>query len=471
MAPSCMSFPIELAALRYDRDMHQDDAGLATARPGQLVGPDATAEPSRPTPAPSASGPRVALFGLGTVGTAVAQLLLDDAWKAGVSARGFAAPTLVGVADLDLERDRGLRFPDAVRQTTDLHELVAADDVDIVIEVMGGTGVAGDAVVAALRAGKSVVTANKDLVARRGKELEDAARAAGNALRFEAAVISGVPVLGPLVRELGSNRIDRLRGIFNGTTNYILSTMASDARDYSEVLREAQARGYAEADPTSDVEGWDAAYKLAILVRLAWGGWPDVDAIRRSAPAVGDEVTPGITGVKRSHMGTAARLSLVIKLVARAERTSSGVVRGGVTLMAVSTASALGATDGVTNILEVTADPVGRVLLAGPGAGGPATSSAILSDVLALADGAGSTWAGLPPADSIEVMDDLDAERGWLVVLEGLGAAGLPDSVAGVALATTDEGFVSGPMTISQLSARLGTLGRTMTVYPVLSDA
>lgn len=460
--------PIATAGLRYDRCMDHDEVETAATAPETEAIPPPASEPASRA---VSAGPRVALFGLGTVGTAVAQGLLDPAWAADVESRGHAAPTLAGVADLDLERDRGLRLPDETRQTTDLSELVEADDIDIVIEVMGGTGAAGDAVLAALRAGKSVVTANKDLVARRGKELEDAARASGAALRFEAAVLSGVPVLGPLVRELGADRVTALRGIFNGTTNHVLSTMASDAREYDDVLREAQARGYAEADPSNDVEAWDAAYKLAILVRLVWGGWPDVDAIRRSSPAVGGDGAAGITGVKRSHMSTAARLGLALKLVSRAERAPAGGVSGGVTAMAVASRSVLGSTAGVSNVVEIMADPVGRVYMAGPGAGGPATSSAILSDVLALAAGAGSTWAQLPAASDLSIADDLAGERGWLVVIEGLGAAGFPDAVKSVALVTTDEGFVSPPMTLLALTAKLGLLDRSISVYPVLSDA
>jgi homoserine dehydrogenase len=322
----------------------------------------------------------------------------------------------------------------------------------------------------ALGAGSSVVTANKNLIARRGAELEEAARGADRSLRFEAAVLAGVPVLGPLVRELGSNEVQRIRGIFNGTTNYVLSTMAADAREYAEVLAEAQARGYAEADPSSDVEGWDAAYKLVILSRLAWGGWIDIDEVRRSAPAVGGEAADGITGVKRSHMGVAARLGLVLKLVSRAERAGQRV-RGAVTPMAIKGDSRLGATADVTNYVEFEAQPAGRVAMAGPGAGGPATSGAILADVLALGAGAGSTWGILPPARALELEDDLDGEHGWLVVIEGLGEAGFPDTVKELALATTDEGFVTRPASLTSMSAKLGLFDRPLTVYPVLEDA
>ena len=434
----------------------------ALSPPAPAAGSESPSEPAR-------TGPRVALFGLGTVGTAVAAGLLDPAWAAGVEARGHATPKLVGIADLDLETDRGLEIPDDVRQVTDYHELLD-DEVDLVIELIGGSGVAGQAVLDAFAADKSVVTANKDLIARRGKELEEAARETGASLRFEAAVLAGVPVLGPLVGELGANRVHEIRGIFNGTTNYILSTMASDARDYADVLAEAQARGYAEADPVSDVEGWDAAYKLVILSRLAWGGWIDIEAVRRGAPAVGGEAADGITGVKRGHMSVAARLGLVLKLVSRAQRSGQRVT-GAVTPMAVKADSRLGFTGDVINYVEFQADPVGRVSMAGPGAGGPATSSAILADVLALGAGAGSTWGDLPPADELGLEDDLGGERGWLVVIEGLGEAGFPDAIKELALATTDEGLVTRPISLTAMTGRLGLIERPVILYPVLGDA
>ncbi len=414
-------------------------------------------------------GPRVALFGLGTVGTAVAARLLDARWAEGLAARGLPVPRLVGIADLDLERDRGLIIPAGVRQVTAYHELLD-DGVDTVIELIGGARVAGDAVLAAFAAGLDVVTANKDLVARRGSELEQAAREAGRSLRFEAAVLAGVPVLGPLVGELAASRVQAVRGIFNGTTNYILSTMAADAREYDEVLREAQARGYAEADPSSDVEGFDAAYKLVLLARLAWDGWIDVGDIRRAVPTMGGEATPGITGVKRSHLGVAARLGLALKLVARAARTGAGV-RGAVTPMAVAAGSTIGTTGGVLNIVEIEADPIERVAMSGPGAGGPPTSSGVLSDVLALALGGGSTWGSLPSAAAMTIEDDLAAEQGWLVIAEGLGQAGFPDGVRDLALAATDEGFVSRPSSLAALKARLAMFDRDLTIYPILTDA
>ena len=193
-----------------------------------------------------------------------------------------------------------------------------------------------------------------------------------SSLRFEAAVLAGVPVLGPLVGELGANEVHRIRGIFNGTTNHILSTMAADARDYDDVLREAQARGYAEADPSSDVEGLDAAYKLMLLSRLAWGGWIDVDAGPPHHPRRRQADAPaGITGVKRSHLSVAARLGLALKLVSRAERARAEACAVRSRPWPSRPSSRLGSTAGVTNVVEFDAEPVGRVTMAGPGAGGP----------------------------------------------------------------------------------------------------
>jgi homoserine dehydrogenase len=428
--------------------------------------PEASAS-DRPAP----TGKRIGLLGLGTVGTAVASRLLDPEWRANATARGHVVPTLVAVAVRDLARERSLTLPDEVRLTDDIESLVTAVDVDIVVELMGGTDAAAQAMRLAFESGKRVVSANKELLARQGRELEAAARAAGVGLRFEAAVAAGVPVLGPLVWDLGANRVRALRGIVNGTTNHILSTMAGEARELDDVLREAQARGYAEADPSSDVEGLDAAYKLTLLARLAFDGWLDVDSLRRSVPTFAVEPRDGILGVARSHLSAAARLGLAIKLIARAERAPGSPLRAGVTLMAVSAGSPLGATGGVTNLVDFDADPVGRVTMAGPGAGGPSTASAVLADVLVFANSNASTWEQLPLADEVDVEDDLTVERGWLVTIEGLGPAGFPETIRELALATTDEAFVSPPMSLTSLTSRLGFVERPMVAYPILSDA
>jgi len=317
------------------------------------------------------------------------------------------------------------------------------------------------------------VTANKALLAAYGPAVEVTARARGSRVRFEAAVGGGIPVLGPLVRDLAADRIAAVRGIVNGTTNHILTAMARDARPYADVLAEAQARGYAEADPTGDVEGSDAAHKLAVLVRLAFGAWPDVARIRRSTVGTGGDAAPGITGVRSIDLSGAARLGLAIKLVARAQRDADGTVRAAVTPMAVRATSPLGTTDGVTNLVEVVADPVGRVSFRGPGAGGPATASAVLGDLLALSRGQGSTWDGLLPAprERLAVADDLAADHSWLFVAPDAAITrGLGDLDQHV-LARDDDAVVVRPMSLGGIRNRLEALGIETTLYPVLAEA
>jgi homoserine dehydrogenase len=249
-----------------------------------------------------------------------------------------------------------------------------------------------------------VVTANKALLARQGVELEACSRQRSAPLRFEAAVAGGVPLLAPLARDLAANRWSQLAGIVNGTTNHILTAMTEEGRAYPEVLADAQARGYAEADPSGDVEGRDAADKLTLLCRLAFGAWIDVDRIPRAAPGSSE---PGITGVTAAEIAEAAGQGLVLKLIAAASRTD-GRLAASVRPTAVAAGSPLGSTGGVTNMVVLRGEPIGEVRFAGPGAGGAATSSAVLGDLLAIARGEGSTWAALPPAGTMELAPALE---------------------------------------------------------------
>jgi len=338
---------------------------------------------------------RVALLGLGTVGGAVAERLLDERWRSSVARRGRPTPELVAVGLRDPDRKRGVELPQSVERTDDLQSLVERDDIEVVVELLGGLEPAGGLIGRALERGKPVATANKALLAERGMELEAAARRSGTALRYEAAVAGGIPILAPLARDLAANRLSRVRGIVNGTTNYILSEMAAGGRAYADVLADAQARGYAEADPTADVDGHDAVHKLVLLNRLAFGRW--------FAPA--DLPRIGIAGVTADAVTSAAEHGLAIKLVVSAH--DSGVAW--VEPCAVSRRSLLGATDGVTNVVEVTGWPVGRVVFQGPGAGGDPTSSAVLADVLALASDEGPTWGTLPEASVAPVRAAADS--------------------------------------------------------------
>jgi homoserine dehydrogenase len=263
-----------------------------------------------------------------------------------------------------------------------------------------------------------VVTANKHVSAHHGPDLETAARRTGAPLRFEGAVGGGIPILGPIAADLAANEIGRVRGIVNGTTNYILSAMARDGRSYASVLAEAQAQGYAEADPAGDVEGDDAVNKLVILARLAFGAWTDPGSVARRPPTVLGWGSPGIVGVSDADLEGATSLGLTIKLLATAAPVADGI-GAAVVPSAVPADGSFGRTNGVTNRIEIDASPLGTVHFAGPGAGGAATSSAVLGDLVAVARGLSSTWAGLSPAigPADSAGSRLDGPRSWFAVL------------------------------------------------------
>jgi len=337
---------------------------------------------------------RVALLGAGTVGREVARALLDRGDE--LAPADGTSLILAGIAVRDVDRARAAGLPGDLLTDAPAH-LVAAPDTDVIVELMGGDEPAHTLIGAALAAGKAVVTANKHVIAHHGPELEGLARRTGVALRFEASVGGGIPILGPIATELAGNRIVAVRGIVNGTTNYILSAMTDEGRDYAAVLADAQAAGYAEADPTGDVEGHDAVNKLVILARLAFGSWLPTSAVMTiptDGPGAG---SPGITGVGTADIAAAAAEGRVIKLIATARRAGDGI-EASVLPTTVAIDSAFGRTAGVLNRIEVDATPVGSVAFSGPGAGGPATASAVLGDLIAIARGQGSTWAGLPPA-------------------------------------------------------------------------
>jgi homoserine dehydrogenase len=340
---------------------------------------------------------RVAVLGAGTVGREVVRALVE---RGAELAPADGVPLeLVGVAVRDLRRaaDRP-DIPGGLLSDAPAH-LVADSETDVIVELMGGDEPAHTLIAAALGAGKAVVSANKHVIAHHGAELEATARRTGAALRFEAAVGGGIPVLGPLATDLAANRILSVRGIVNGTTNYILTAMTDEGREYADVLAAAQAAGYAEADPSGDVEGHDAVNKIVILARLAFGTWIDPARVRTIADEGPGAGKPGITGVGAGDIESARSRGDVVKLIALATREPGGPVRASVLATPVAADGPLGRTAGVLNRIEIEAAPVGTVAFSGPGAGGPATASAVLGDLVAIARGQGSTWAGLPPAD------------------------------------------------------------------------
>jgi len=343
---------------------------------------------------------RVAVLGAGTVGREVVRAFLERPRSLRTS--DGAPLELAGVAVRDLAKAAAGGMPAELLSDGPAH-LVADPKIDVVVELMGGGEPARTLIAAALAAGKDVVTANKHVIAHHGEALEAAARASGAQLRFEAAVGGGIPVLGPLALDLAANRVEAIRGIVNGTTNFILTAMAERGLAYAEVLAAAQAAGYAEADPTGDVEGADAVNKLVILARLAFGVWLEPGEVSVStARTDGSAGLSGITGVTGADVAAAKEAGFVLKLIASAARVA-GDDRGAQVAAAVRTTavpgeSPLGRTNGVLNRIEIDAEPVGRVAFSGPGAGGGATASAVLGDLLAVARDLGSTWAGRPPA-------------------------------------------------------------------------
>jgi homoserine dehydrogenase len=316
---------------------------------------------------------RVGMLGAGTVGTGVWRILTDHADV--IAARTGARIELTRIAVRDLGRAREIDAPGA--QLTDVPmDVVEADDVDVIVEVMGGREPASTLIRRALELGKPVVTANKELIAHEGAELWALARAAGVDLAFEAAVAGAIPIIRPLRESLAGDRVTRVVGILNGTTNYILTRMTEDGEDFADVLADAQAAGFAEADPSADVDGHDAAAKTAILASLAF----DVNV--RSE----DVYREGIRGVSAADLRVAARLGYVIKLIGVAN-VVDGRVGVRVHPAMLPAAHPLASVRGVFNAVYVEADATGPLMFYGKGAGSLPTGSAVVGDLIDAASG------------------------------------------------------------------------------------
>ncbi|MFO0058354.1 MAG: homoserine dehydrogenase [Cyanobacteriota bacterium] len=337
----------------------------------------------------------VGLLGLGTVGAGVAGILATPEGRHPL----VAELVLRRVAVRDPLRPRAV-VVDPSLLCSDPQAVVDDPAVEIVVEVMGGLEPARSLILRAIAAGKPVVTANKAVIARHGAEIAAAAAQAGVYVLIEAAVGGGIPIIEPLKQSLGGNRIQRVSGIINGTTNYILSRMADEGAAYGAVLADAQRLGYAEADPAADVEGHDAADKIAILASLAFGG-----PVPRSAIA-----TEGIDRLDARDVSYAAQLGYVVKLLAVAERMdglvgSEAMPAGSLPLdvrvhpTLLPRHHPLAGVHGVNNAILVEGDPVGQVMFFGPGAGAGPTASAVVADILNIAGirQVGGVEAGLDP--------------------------------------------------------------------------
>ncbi len=319
---------------------------------------------------------KVGLLGLGTVGTGTAQILLNPTGRNALLQE--IEIHRVGVRSLDKNRDIDLP---ADLLTTDMEAIVTAPDIDIVVEVMGGLEPARSLILKAIAHGKHIVTANKAAIARYGAEIFTAAEEAGVYVLLEAAVGGGIPVIQPLKQSLGVNRIKSVTGIVNGTTNYILTRMQTEGGEFADILADAQKLGYAEADPTADVDGLDAADKIAILASLAFGGRIKLQ----------DVYCEGIRQVSAADIAYAQKLGFAIKLLALAKREETALasdtlenemlqVRVQPTL--VPQTHPLASVSGVYNAILVEGEPIGQVMFFGPGAGSGPTASAVVSDIL-----------------------------------------------------------------------------------------
>jgi homoserine dehydrogenase len=314
---------------------------------------------------------RVGLVGLGTIGTGVVRLFQEHG--ADVDRRLGFPLRLTDIADVDLTTDRGVPL-DGYALHRDFKALIDDPGIDIVVELVGGTGVAAQIVTSALAAGKAVVTANKALLAHKGDEIWPLARASGADIAFEASVCGTIPVLRALREGLAADRIVAIHGIVNGTCNYILTEMEDQGEPYASALKRAQDLGYAEADPRFDVEGTDSAHKLSILLGLAFG--------LRAGP--GDFPVEGVERISITDIDAARRRGFRIKLLASARRTPEGVAAS-VRPALVPLEGMLAGVSGAMNALVVEGAFSGRTLYYGAGAGSLPTASAVVSDLMEVA--------------------------------------------------------------------------------------
>ncbi len=390
------------------------------------------------------------LLGCGTVGSALVQLVQEQA--EGIESRTGLRLEISRVAVRNASKDRGVDLPRELF-TNDAASVVNDPDVDVVIEVIGGIEPARQLILDALKAGKPVVTANKELLANVGAEIFAAAEASGVDVLFEAAVGGGIPLVRPLRESLLGEPIDQVMGIVNGTTNYILTRMTESGASYADALAEAQALGYAEADPTADVEGYDAAAKIAILASIAFG----------ARVVAGDVYHEGISGISASDIAFAGRNGYVVKLVAVAEHLTGRGGRSGPSELAVRvhpvmlpTTHPLASVRGSFNAVFVQGAAVGELMFYGRGAGANPSASAVLGDLidasLNLRKGSSASIGALSEVPICPV-DDL--ESAYYLHLHVVDRPGVLAAVAGV--------FGTHGVSISSMSQGLPELGPDQT--------
>jgi homoserine dehydrogenase len=317
---------------------------------------------------------RLGIAGLGTVGAGLLLLLRENGPS--IAAKSNRRIEVAAVSARTRDKDRGVDLEN-VKWFNDPAALASSSDIDVFVELIGGEdGPALESVEIALSAGKHVVTANKALLARHGLELAALAEKNGVALNFEAAVAGGIPIVKALRESLLGNSISRVYGILNGTSNYILTRMQREGLPFADVLAEAQALGYAEADPAFDIDGQDAGHKLSLLAALAFGARPDFSSV----------YLEGIRGITPADFDAADELGYRIKLLGVAVKTGNGI-EARVSPTMIPKSSALAGVDGALNCVAVEGDFAGLIILAGPGAGARPTASSVASDIIDIARG------------------------------------------------------------------------------------
>ncbi len=315
----------------------------------------------------------VGIIGFGTVGTGTARILIENA---DIIRRRLGAPVVLKkISDLDVKRDRGIALK-GVQLTTNAQDIFADPEIDVVVELIGGYKPAKEFILEAIKNKKHVVTANKALLAVHGEEIYAAAEKSGVTLGFEASVAGGIPILAAVRNGLAANHIKSIYGIVNGTCNYILTLMTNAGRKFEDVLKEAQSMGYAEADPTFDIEGIDSAHKLAVLTMLAYG-----------TPVKFDDIyTEGISKITPIDIDFAKELGYKIKLLAITKMVN-GEVEARVHPTMLPEEYPIATVDGVFNALSIVGDAVGSTMFYGRGAGDMPTGSAVVSDIIDIGQG------------------------------------------------------------------------------------
>lgn len=355
---------------------------------------------------------KIGLIGLGTVGSGVVKVL-----------RNFPEIEIKKIAVKNINKKRNIDNLDTNLLTTDSFEIVNDPEIDVVVEVIGGIDPAYELLTTAIRNKKHIVTANKELLAKKGEPLFKLAKENKVAVLYEAAIAGGIPIIMPIKTTLAGNKINKIEAIVNGTTNYILTKMEKDGMSYEDVLKEAQELGYAETDPTGDVEGFDSAYKITTLATIALNRRVDINKVYKE----------GITKISAADMKFAKELGYKIKLIAMAKLAQNNKVDVRVHPMLVPLKNSLAYINGVTNAVVVEGHPVGEVMMSGPGAGEFPTASSVVGDILAIQRSFGSDRM-LPMLEchhdiNAEQLDINDTENKYYISITAANSTGVIGSI------------------------------------------